>query len=1041
MGADATAALAAYNGATGLGVGGGAAGSGLSGMSLLSGAGSLFSVVKALFPSVGSSTGGFLSGITDSIGLTGSGGLLSGLTSFLSTPVWGGVSAADAAFASASSVGSGAFVPAEALAGAGATTIGSLIGGAGAGFGLGSLVGGFVQSSLGKTGPAPTIGAGLGALGGAAIGGAFFGPVGALVGGLLGGTAGGGIGGLIGPHPASPFSSTYVGITPEGTLRVGDTSSQLVDASAERAGALSDTDTINQIMAQLGVRINAWASQVSLNSLSGVGLAPAGGDLVTLQIGQNAPGGFQNPNKYPNLLAAFPSFQFSADDPLINNQIAYRSFNDPGQLAGVVSAMSELSATLKAVAEQAPIGSGMDQQGIFDATVQGVANDAVQAAVDSTVAYVTQTLPGLIGPAMGSLEATIEGIQQTYAPAIAQGTALGGYGVDELNAAQDALIAKAQAQAQQTVDNANATVRTNFLTAQAAVSGSPADVQAAALASFDTQAAQQRQQFSDQLTGLFGDAYAATNYYAQSMVDLDKTTAEQRLAIVEHYNQQVYQLAQDQYVQSRGLYDRSVTAYSALTGDPAQMQAAARESLAAQQSAEQISTSRSLLATYGSSYAQSPDFAATMKALTDAQGFEMALLVQQQQQANAQIAINSAFQDRSLADRYATASAAVSGNPADAQAAGLQGFDTQAAVELNNLQQSLQQTYGTAYTTSKEYADKLTALQKAQGEERLALETQYAAQLAASAVSIRNTFLSTQASISGSSEDAFNAQMAALNASAAQQRKTIDPSQLADFDAATQEQRIGLATQLQRQVNANQLSSREQDRSFADRYATAAAAVSGSQGDINAAALQSFDDQATNELESLKDSLLQTYGVAYTTSQDYADKLTALQKAQGEERLALQKQQDDQVKQTASASLQSLNAYALSLQTGSNSPLSPKAQLDLASRQFDIQSALAKGGDYTAIQSLQTYSDTYLNAAHTVFGSGMDYVQAFSKVIDTLATVATVTPDTLTASILQTETRTQTDILVDQLQQLQDEVRQLRLEIAQGTSAPARVSS
>jgi hypothetical protein len=76
-------------------------------------------------------------------------------------------------------------------------TLGALLGGAGAGFGVGSLAGMGVQSLLGKTGPAPTIGAGVGAATGAAIGSIIPG-IGTLIGGLLGGPLGGAGGGIVG---------------------------------------------------------------------------------------------------------------------------------------------------------------------------------------------------------------------------------------------------------------------------------------------------------------------------------------------------------------------------------------------------------------------------------------------------------------------------------------------------------------------------------------------------------------------------------------------------------------------------------------------------------------------------------------------------------------------------------------------------------------------------------------------------------------------------------------------------------------------------
>lgn len=94
----------------------------------------------------------------------------------------------------------GAYDAAQVAASGGVTaTIGSLAGALGVGFGAGSLAGGLVQNAVGKVGPAPQIGAGLGAaagLGGAlAIAGAAAAPwtfgLSALIGGPLGGAAGG----------------------------------------------------------------------------------------------------------------------------------------------------------------------------------------------------------------------------------------------------------------------------------------------------------------------------------------------------------------------------------------------------------------------------------------------------------------------------------------------------------------------------------------------------------------------------------------------------------------------------------------------------------------------------------------------------------------------------------------------------------------------------------------------------------------------------------------------------------------------------------
>ena len=180
-----------------------AGGSGSGGTSLLSYAGDL----------------GTLSSIGNALGLTGSNGLLSSLglgnlgsagsnllsslgldnlgsdiTGILNTGLLGGFTTADVAAADignplALEAAQEAALTGGQAAGASAT-IGTALSGVGLGYGAGSLAGGFVQSALNKTGPAPQIGAGVGAAAGAAIGSIIPG-VGTLAGAPIGGIAGG----------------------------------------------------------------------------------------------------------------------------------------------------------------------------------------------------------------------------------------------------------------------------------------------------------------------------------------------------------------------------------------------------------------------------------------------------------------------------------------------------------------------------------------------------------------------------------------------------------------------------------------------------------------------------------------------------------------------------------------------------------------------------------------------------------------------------------------------------------------------------------
>jgi hypothetical protein len=76
-----------------------------------------------------------------------------------------------------------------------------------------------------------------------------------------------------------------------------------------------------------------------------------------------------------------------------------------------------------------------------------------------------------------------------------------------------------------------------------------------------------------------------------------------------------------------------------------------------------------------------------------------------------------------------------------------------------------------------------------------------------------------------------------------------------------------------------------------------------------------------------------------------------------------------------------------------------------------------------------------------VFGSGEAYVSDFQRVLEALGAVANVAPDTLTASVLQVETRTQTAELVSSLADLKAAVDNITTQLRQNASAPARIAA
>jgi hypothetical protein len=1104
--------------------------------SLLSTGGSLFTIGKALFPdtfsAAGNAGGSMFSGLGESLGLTGPNGALTGITNFLNTPII------------APTAASGGILPGDAIIAANpGVTIGSLAGAASAGFAAGSLVGGFVQKSQNKVGYGPEIGAALGTAAGIAgvvLAPATFGTsllIPALIGGVLGGSAGG----LIGPHAPNAFSSTIINRNDQGLLTVGSTTSQRVNASGERSAAISDVQSINDLLTSKGLRVT---------SLEGVNTG-----AQYLQIGQNTPGGFQDPSKYSSIGAAFPSLRFSSSDDLTNRFIQGRLFQSPEELAGVTTSLSDFEKALKGTKAES------DTMGIAFRALSGAANTDVQPALQKAATFITSIYPSLTAGQPGSLATNQSQVYAQYSDALNQAQQYG-FGYDDLKAAQQKLYDRNNLVAKLATDTITSTQTSNFLTAQASISGSPQDALNAQLYQFDNLgagSATQRQAFSDSLTAIWGDAFTTTQGYNDRMAEYDKATAEQRLAIQVAFNKQQQQNDIASNEQLLTLQARQGTTAAALSGDPTQIHTAALNSLNAQQAIERIGFQQSEQQTFGDQfYNTDSNYAAKWDALINSQANEMNILGQQINRENLQLQVNSVQQNENIDVRRVNAIAALYPTQV-APAAAYEAFDVQASQELQNFYLSMTQTYGNAYATTQEYGDKLNALVTAQGEERLVLEQTLNQKLRQQAIASWQqdiTFTvrrdTARAAISGDPTAMGNASLSALYVQQVEEMQNLQEGlkqtygdayattaeyygkvgalqdaqtaemqlamqQLAraalerqvasqqqdwgfavrssnataniigspeakaraelfafDVNAGSEQQnlylsltstygnayaltkeygdkmlalqnaqgleRIALQQQLDLQARQQQIASSQQDESFATRFENAQASVTGGQAALNQAARDALVVTQNDELDNLKISLVQTYGDAYQYTVDYGTKITALVKAQGEERLALQQQQNDALASQATSSITSLNQYARTLQTSAQSPLSPQAQFNLAKTQFDTQSGLASGGNFAAVQTLQTYADNYLNAAHTLYGSGTDYVTAFGRVITALAEVGGQTSDQLTASVLQTETRSQTAQLVEQLQELQDEVKQLRLQLLQGTTAPARVS-
>ncbi len=462
--------------------GGGTDTAGGSGMgSLLNSAGNVLSVGR-LTDALGlTDVTSKLSSLGEMFGLTGDGGVLAGLSTFLSTGI-NGVGAMAATNAALGSV-PGVATSAQVLAQQGGATFGGLLGGVSAGFGLGSLAGGFLQSSLGKTGPGPTIGAGVGATAGALATlipgvGAVLGP---LLAGILGGGAGGLLGGLIGPKPASAFSSTGISLDQNGQLVLGQTVSQIVDTAQEVAQASQQLAQINQFLAASGVTIT------SLGRLT--------------QIGQNTPGGFQDPSKSADLASAFSQFQFTAPgNDTLSRALTGKSFGTPAE---------------------------------------------IQAVVDEVNNFVNQTMPALIKlgqtdatHGVGTLGQAINDLTAQFSAGIAEAQKLG-LAEDGLTAARVKALQAANDNAGKQFDVLDQGLAQRLRAAQAATSGDAGAIRDAALAELDIKAQQERDSLREAILATYGDLADGTEGYLAQMDLLERTLGAERVATAKQYNDQI----------------------------------------------------------------------------------------------------------------------------------------------------------------------------------------------------------------------------------------------------------------------------------------------------------------------------------------------------------------------------------------------------------------------------------------------------------------------------------------------------------------------
>ena len=409
----------------------------------------------------GGSSGGMFSGLGASLGLSGAGGLLS-------TPLFT-TSAGAMATAPLPAGMMGPVLPATALGPSGmGATFGSLLGGAGAGFGAGMLTSSLVASQRGTVGPGGTIGAGGGAIAGALIGSIIPG-VGTLAGGLIGGALGGGGGAMFGPTKSGMASraggDVFLGVDANGMLTITGARGKRWDQAGATAEVQAQLDAINQ---QIGARGLTFAGA----GQSAIGFGAASGSPRELSM-TGLVGQLRSSNA--NQMTAF------------------------GTLAGR--------------------GGNLEQ--------------SLQAAD-----FITQIFEplGKAEQQTSTFKAAMEALTKTYDEAIGKARDLG-LAETDLQAQRAARVAKLEADRARDLDIIDRTLGAR----RATLNG---DTRGAALTQFDLQAEAEMRAFGDQLFQL--GLERTGEEYRRRVVTLEQTIADERLAIMRQFDQQMQAQAQAQ---------------------------------------------------------------------------------------------------------------------------------------------------------------------------------------------------------------------------------------------------------------------------------------------------------------------------------------------------------------------------------------------------------------------------------------------------------------------------------------------------------------
>ena len=424
------------------------------------------------------------------------------------------------------------------------------------------------------------------------------------------------------------------------------------------------------------------------------------------KIGYNTPG----PTKFSSIDDVVNQLHFqSASDPNLNDKLSQQSFTSVQQVIDYLTKY-----------------------------------DAAQAASSKFIAATTANIATL-GKTSGSLTDALANINSQFNTVISAGQAIIDSGdlssaqLSQMTDAENMLTAARDKALQAATDVATAqdtaaqnTLTGRYLSASASISGTSSADAAAKLFSFDTGVQPQRDAYKAQLVGVYGDAFTATQQYADDMANLEKTLGEERLSIVTSYNQQII-AQQAALVQTNvaiaGRYTAAASIVGGTSQSPYTQENQALTTFDNGEQSQRDALSKQLTDLYGASYTATASYADEMTGLEKTLGEERLAIVKQygDQILAAQDAINQT--DTSLYVRLSNATATVSNDPTQIQNAKLYAFDQDANAQRTALSTSLTNLYGPAIVTTQGYALQMQLLEKTLGEERLATQTQYNQQI------------------------------------------------------------------------------------------------------------------------------------------------------------------------------------------------------------------------------------------------------------------------------------------------------------------------